>query len=73
MPFPGEVVLDPFAGIGTTGVACAELDRDFVGIEIVPEWAERARARLAWVQQQERLLGMRAARCGDQYPMEVMT
>lgn len=31
---PGETVLDPFMGSGTTGVACVEMDRHFVGIEI---------------------------------------
>jgi len=31
---PGEVVMDPFMGIGTTGVACGRLGRSFVGIEI---------------------------------------
>jgi len=31
---PGEVVLDPFMGSGTTGVACLALHRPFVGIEI---------------------------------------
>jgi len=30
---PGEVVFDPFAGSGTTGVACLRLGRKFVGIE----------------------------------------
>lgn len=30
---PGEIVLDPFAGSGTTGVACASLGRKFIGIE----------------------------------------
>ena len=35
---PGDVVLDPFMGSGTTGVACAELGRKFVGIEIVPKY-----------------------------------
>lgn len=30
----GEVVLDPFMGIGATGVACQQLNRDFIGIEI---------------------------------------
>lgn len=34
----GAVVLDPFMGSGTTGVVCVQTDRNFVGIEISPEY-----------------------------------
>ncbi|MCX8182539.1 MAG: site-specific DNA-methyltransferase [Candidatus Methanomethyliaceae archaeon] len=44
--FPGECVLDPFAGSGTTMVACRELGRECVGIEIDPEYAEMIRRRM---------------------------
>ena len=43
----GEVVLDPFMGSGTTGVACLERGRRFVGIEVDPGYFEIACARLA--------------------------
>jgi len=44
---PGGVVLDPFAGSGSTGVA-AQLDGfRFFGIELTPEYVESARKRLA--------------------------
>jgi len=43
---PGDVVLDPFAGSGTTGVACAMEGRDFIGIEREAEYVEIARRRI---------------------------
>lgn len=42
---PGDVILDPFGGSGTTGVAARELQRQAVLIEINPEFAELAAAR----------------------------
>lgn len=44
---PGALVLDPFAGSGSTGAACMAEGRRFVGIEIDREYAELARARVA--------------------------
>jgi site-specific DNA-methyltransferase (adenine-specific) len=44
---PGGVVLDPFAGAGSTGEACLHEELSFVGIEFDPVHAEAARARLA--------------------------
>jgi len=40
------LVLDPFAGAGTTGVVCTELGRRFLGIELNPEYAEMAKRRI---------------------------
>jgi site-specific DNA-methyltransferase (cytosine-N4-specific) len=42
----GDSVLDPFFGSGTTGLACSELGRDCVGIELKDEYAQLARDRL---------------------------
>lgn len=43
---PGDMVLDPFLGSGTTGVAALQLKRNFIGIEISDEYAEIAKARI---------------------------
>lgn len=40
---PGDVVLDPFIGSGTTAVAARKLDRQFVGVELKREYFELAR------------------------------
>ena len=42
----GMSVLDPFMGSGTTGVACKELGRNFIGIEIEPKYFEIAKRRI---------------------------
>jgi DNA modification methylase len=42
----GGVVLDPFAGAGTTGVVARRLGRRFAGFELVAEYVELARARI---------------------------
>lgn len=43
---PGGIVVDPFAGSGSTGIAAIREGRSFVGIEREPEYLEIARARL---------------------------
>ncbi len=43
---PGDVVLDPFFGTGTTGAVAKKLGRHFIGIEREPVYAEAARARI---------------------------
>jgi modification methylase len=42
----GDIVLDPFFGSGTTGVAARRLRRSFIGIELDPAYAEAARRRI---------------------------
>jgi site-specific DNA-methyltransferase (adenine-specific) len=39
---PGDVVLDCFLGSGSTGIACRELGRKFIGIELDPEYFRKA-------------------------------
>ena len=43
---PGDLVLDPFSGSGTTAVACARLGRRCVGLEIDATYIETARKRI---------------------------
>jgi len=42
----GGVVLDPFMGSGSTGVACVKAKRDFIGIEIDGDYCEIAKRRI---------------------------
>jgi modification methylase len=44
---PGDLVLDPFFGTGTTGAAAKRLGRRFIGIEREAEYAALAEARIA--------------------------
>ena len=44
---PGDTVLDPFCGSGSTGVACMILGRNFIGIELSPTYAAMARDRIS--------------------------
>jgi site-specific DNA-methyltransferase (adenine-specific) len=51
----GDVVLDPFLGSGTTGVACANLGRKFIGIEREPKYFDIACERIRAAYSQQRL------------------
>ena len=42
----GLRVLDPFMGLATTGIACVNQKRNFIGIELNPEYFEMAKQRL---------------------------
>jgi len=43
---PSDIILDPFMGSGSTGVACLRTGREFIGIEIEPKYFEIARQRI---------------------------
>ncbi len=43
---PGDLVLDPFAGVGTCPVVCKRHQRDFIGFEIQPDFVKIANQRL---------------------------
>ncbi len=58
---PGETVLDPFMGSGTTGVACARLGCNFIGIEKRPDYFELACSRIAEAHAQAELFPVRHA------------
>jgi DNA modification methylase len=53
----GEVVLDPFVGVGTTLDACSELDRHGIGIELNEEYAKLAAADIAGDGRQQLIVG----------------
>lgn len=43
---PGDVILDPYMGSSTTGVAALQCDRRFIGIEILERWFNAAEKRI---------------------------
>jgi site-specific DNA-methyltransferase (adenine-specific) len=47
MTQPGETIFDPFMGSGTTGVACMQLGRNFIGCEIDPGYFAIAQKRIS--------------------------
>ena len=50
---PGETVLDNCMGSGSTGVACVNTGRDFIGIELERKYYESAAGRIVAAQRQE--------------------
>jgi site-specific DNA-methyltransferase (adenine-specific) len=66
---PGELVWDPYAGSGTTGIACLRLGRRFLGHEMQPHYAQIAAERL---QAEERGLTLQDARRGQTSILDVL-
>lgn len=52
----GATILDPFMGSGTTGVACVQTGRNFIGIEIDPDYFKIAERRIEEAQAQPPLI-----------------
>lgn len=53
---PGQLVVDPFCGSGTTLLAAERLGRQWIGIELEPQWAQLAQANMDAELAQGRLL-----------------
>ena len=64
-------VLDPYMGSGTTGVACAELGRQFIGIERERKYFDIACERIARAQAQGQLLPPEPVAAPEQQTMEL--
>ena len=62
----GVTILDPFMGSGTTGVACVELGRKFIGIEINEKYFDIACRR---IEDAQRVQDMFAHEVRDAYEM----
>ncbi len=54
---PGDVVLDPFVGSGTSGVAAKQLGRRYIGIDISADFCKIARGRIAQARVGQRING----------------
>lgn len=54
---PGDTVLDPFMGSGSTGVACALMGRKFIGIELDEKYFDMACTRIERAYRQADLFG----------------
>jgi DNA modification methylase len=46
LTYERDVVLDPFMGVGTTGIACAKTNRHFIGIDNDIKYCEIAKNRI---------------------------
>lgn len=58
--YPGATVLDPFLGSGTTGVACINIGRNFIGIEKAPCYFEIAQKRIEEAERTEAQLALKS-------------
>jgi site-specific DNA-methyltransferase (adenine-specific) len=64
---PGQTILDPYMGGGTTGVACVRTGRSFIGIEIDPKWFDLACRRIEEAERQPDLFVAPVATTPDMF------
>jgi site-specific DNA-methyltransferase (adenine-specific) len=64
---PGDLVLDPFIGSGTTAVATVQLGRNYLGIDINPEYIELTNSRLS----EKQMLIPQLAEEKEKYSIEI--
>ena len=57
---PGSLVLDPYLGAGSTGIAAVSMGHRFIGIEIDPDYFAIACRRIEAAQRQGRFEGLEA-------------
>lgn len=67
----GNVVIDPFFGTGTTGVACVQLGRRFIGVEIDENYFNIAKRRIEQTLRQPRLFDLEKMPEPKQARMEI--
>lgn len=53
-----KIILDPFMGSGTTAISAINFDRNYIGIEISPDYCKMAETRIKRYMPQRRLLGI---------------
>ncbi len=52
----GDVIFDPFMGVGSTGVAAIQMDRNFIGIELEEDFYKASKKRIALEMQNQKFL-----------------
>jgi site-specific DNA-methyltransferase (adenine-specific) len=68
LSFAGDVVLDPFAGTGSTAIAALSAGRSSISVEIEPSYLALALRNIEQVTRQQRLVGARKAELIDTRP-----
>ena len=71
LPKQAQIVADPFMGSGTTGVACANLGLQFIGVELHREYFDIACERISRAQAQGQLIPFESPAAAEQIGMDI--